>query len=288
MYTIFSCPKEFTSLFGIIQRNAINSWLKLSPKPNIILFGIENEDIKNEFNDKNITYLPIKDYNEYETPYINKIFESAIENSTTDALCYVNSDIILFNDFPKTVANLIANKKYFGVGRRYNVEIQEILNFNDQNKIRNHYLNSTDLDIYTGSDYFIFNKHSIKNIPSFLIGRTCWDNWLMYYAAKNKLNLTDCSSEIECLHQKHDYSHIKTNTNNHYKGIEREYNFKQLGGIEKIYDIRDADFLLKNTKLEKNYSIISIFIKFLRKSKLLFLKEFLYVKKNSIMKFFSK
>ena len=60
MYTIFSCPKEFTSLFGIIQRNAINSWLKLSPKPNIILFGIENENIKNEFNDENITPLQIE------------------------------------------------------------------------------------------------------------------------------------------------------------------------------------------------------------------------------------
>lgn len=288
MFTIFSCPKDFTSLFGIIQRNAINSWLKLSPKPNIILFGIENENIKNEFNDENITYLPIKDFNEYETPYINKIFESAIENSVTDALCYVNSDIILFNDFPKTVENLIAQKKYFGVGKRYNVEIQKILNFSDQNKIRDYYLNNAELDSYSGSDYFIFNKYSIKNIPSFLIGRTCWDNWLMYYASKNDLNLTDCTSNILCIHQKHDYSHIKTSTNNHYKGIEREYNFKQLGGTDKLYDIRDSNYLLKNQTLKKNYSFESIFHKFLRKTKLLLLKETLYLKKKSLINFFSK
>ncbi len=96
MYTIFSCPKEFTSLFGIIQRNAIKSWLNLRPKPNIILFGIENEEIKKEFNDDNITFLPIEFLNEYNTPYISKIFETAMEVSKTETLCYVNSDIILF------------------------------------------------------------------------------------------------------------------------------------------------------------------------------------------------
>ena len=288
MYTIFSCTKDFNSLFGIIQRNAINSWLKLSPKPNIILFGIEDESIKKEFKDKNITFLPIKDCNEYGTPFVNKIFESAIKNSSTDALCYVNSDIILFNNFPKTIKNLITQKKYFGVGRRHNVEIQEILDFNNQEQIYNYYLSNSNLDSYTGSDYFIFNKYTIKNIPSFLIGRTCWDNWLMYYAATNKLNLTDCSNSIKCIHQKHDYSHIKTNKDNHYKGIEREYNFKQLGGIDKIYDVRDCDFLFENDIVKKNYSIKSILVRFLRKSKILLLKEKLHIKITSIKKFYLK
>lgn len=273
MYTIFSCPKDFTSLFGIIQRNAINSWLTISPKPNIILFGIENEDLKKEFSDDSITFLPINDYNEYGTPYINKIFESAIKNSTTDALCYVNSDIILFDDFPKTINNLMLQKKYFGVGQKYNIEINKKLDFKYSNDIRDYYLKNGTLDSYTGSDYFIFDRHSINNIPNFLIGRTCWDNWLMYYASANKLNLTDCTKEITCLHQKHDYSHIKTNTNNHYKGIEREYNFKQLGGIDKLYTISDSDFFLDKGKFKKNFSFRSIWHKVKRKTKILLFKE---------------
>jgi len=118
MYTIFSCPKEFTSLFGIIQRNAINSWLNLNPTPNIILFGIEDDKIKKEFDNPKITFLPIKDFNEYKTPYINKIFEAAMLYSPTDTLCYVNSDIILFDDFFSTIKNLQKKKNYFGVGGR--------------------------------------------------------------------------------------------------------------------------------------------------------------------------
>jgi len=285
MYTIFSCPKEFTSLFGIIQRNAINSWLNLNPTPNIILFGIEDDKIKKEFDNPKITFLPIKDFNEYKTPYINKIFEAAMLYSPTDTLCYVNSDIILFDDFFSTIKNLQKKKNYFGVGGRYTIEISKILDFKNKSTTINKYLNNMEIDSYHGSDYFIFNKLSIKSIPQFLIGRTCWDNWLMYYAAKNKLNLTDCTNDILCIHQNHDYSHIKSNTNNHYKGIEREHNLKQLGGIDKIYNLKDSVYFLKNGEFKKNYSINSILHKLLRKFKLLYLKEILYSKKSSLIKF---
>ena len=122
-----------------------------------------------------------------------------------------------------------------------------------------------------------------ENIPSFLIGRTCWDNWLMHYASKNDLNLTDCTSDILCIHQKHDYSHIKTSKNNHYKGIEREFNFKQLGGINKIYDIRDSTFVLKNGILKKNHSKVKFYRKFLRNIGYFFLKEKVAIMKKNII-----
>lgn len=273
MYTIFSCPKDFTSLFGIIQRNAIHSWLKLSSKPKIILFGNFEENILKEFDSENIVFLSIDDVNEYETPFINKIFEKAIQNSTTDTLCYVNSDIILFDDFSNTINILEKRKKFFGVGRRYNVDLKKLIKFENKNDFQNKFLKNIIIDKYFGSDYFIFNKNQIKNIPSFLIGRTCWDNWLMYYASKNKLDLTDCTNDIFCVHQKHDYSHIKTDTKNHYKGIERDYNLRQLGGLDKVYHIRDCKFILKNKEIKKNYSISILFHKILRKTMLLYMKE---------------
>ena len=276
MYTIFSCPKEFTSLFGIIQRNAIKSWLNLRPKPNIILFGIENEEIKKEFNDDNITFLPIEFLNEYNTPYISKIFETAMEVSKTETLCYVNSDIILFSDFSKAVINLKKNKNYFGVGRRYDIEIKNFIEFNNLENLQSDLINNCEIDSYTGSDYFIFKNKSIKQIPNFLIGRTCWDNWLIYNAFKNNLNLVDCSNDISCIHQKHDYSHIKTNTKSHYKGLEREKNLRELGGYDKIYDIRDCRYFLKNGLIKKNNSIKSITHGILRKTKYLLLKEIIF------------
>lgn len=37
MLTIFSYPKPFKGHIDVIQRNAINSWTLLNPKPEIIL-----------------------------------------------------------------------------------------------------------------------------------------------------------------------------------------------------------------------------------------------------------
>ena len=273
MYTIFSCPKDFINLFDIIQRNAINSWLNLSPKPDIILFGVEDYKIKKKFKDTCIKFVPIKHVNDYKTPFINKIFEKAIEISKTETLCYVNSDIILFNDFPQAIKNLQIKKNYFGVGRRYNVEINNLIDFSNNEQIKMNYFNKLHLDIATGSDYFIFRKNSIKNIPNFLIGRTCWDNWLIHYASINNLNLTNCTIDIFCIHQNHNYSHIKTNTAKHYKGVERNYNFKQLGGIEKLYTINDCHYYLKNGYLKIDLSFRHLTFFLLRKLKFLYLKE---------------
>jgi len=276
MFTIFSCPKEFSSLFGIIQRNAINSWLNLNPTPKIILFGVENEEIKKEYNHDSISFVSIEDLNEYKTPYINKIFEKAMSLSITDTLCYVNSDIILFNDFNNTINNISKIKNYFGVGQRYNLDLDRVIDFKNFDFLNKNFFDQATLDSYTGSDYFIFNKDTIKNIPNFLIGRTCWDNWLIYYASINNLNLIDCTNDIFCVHQKQDYSHIKTDTKNHYKGIERDYNLRQLGGLDKLYHIRDCKFILKNKEIKKNYSISILFHKILRKTMLLYMKEKIY------------
>ncbi|MFZ0637415.1 MAG: hypothetical protein WAM08_17985, partial [Candidatus Acidiferrales bacterium] len=41
MLTLFAMPKPFEGHIGIIQRNAITSWTRLTPQPEIILFGDE-------------------------------------------------------------------------------------------------------------------------------------------------------------------------------------------------------------------------------------------------------
>ena len=41
MFTIFTIPKPFQGHIGTIQRNAIQSWTLLHPRPEIILFGSE-------------------------------------------------------------------------------------------------------------------------------------------------------------------------------------------------------------------------------------------------------
>ena len=40
--TILAMPKPFKGHIGVIQRNAITSWTKFEPRPEIFLFGHED------------------------------------------------------------------------------------------------------------------------------------------------------------------------------------------------------------------------------------------------------
>src|ERR1700683_3208554 len=39
--TIFATPKKFDGHIGLIQRNAIASWIRMNPAPEVILFGTD-------------------------------------------------------------------------------------------------------------------------------------------------------------------------------------------------------------------------------------------------------
>ena len=59
MLTIFGIPKSFEGHNKIIQRNAIQSWLKLCPKCEIILFGDDEGvlETSNELGVKHIQFI---------------------------------------------------------------------------------------------------------------------------------------------------------------------------------------------------------------------------------------
>ena len=103
-----------------------------------------------------------------------------------------------------------------------------------------------------GIDYFVFNKKTFFKLKEFLIGRTCWDNWMIYECYKRKFKLIDASLDVNCFHQNHDFSHIKSsNQNTHYKGTEREYNYKLSGGHKNLFNIEDSNYFFYNGSIKK-------------------------------------
>ncbi len=101
MITLIAVPKSFIGHIGTIQTNAILSWTKLRPEPEIILMG-DDEGVK-EFAEKfNLRYIPEIKKNEYGTPLYNSIFREAEKAASHDWLCHITSDVILTGDFIKT------------------------------------------------------------------------------------------------------------------------------------------------------------------------------------------
>src|SRR3989344_8105736 len=102
MLTIFASPKAFRGHFAIIQENAILSWTKIKPKPEIILFGGDKgvDQIAKKYRVKHIAAVK---KNEKGTPILSDIFNKARKAAKNKILCYVNADIILPPDFSKKV-----------------------------------------------------------------------------------------------------------------------------------------------------------------------------------------
>ena len=97
---------------------------------------------------------------------------------------------------------------------------------------------------FTSSDIFIASKDIWRQIaremPLFLLGRFCWDNWLHAYAERKKFNKLNCTDELLLLHCEHGYAHIEGQEN----AINRDaasirYNVRLLGR-NTVPDITDT------------------------------------------------
>jgi hypothetical protein len=226
MITFFTIPKPFNGIYDIIQKNAILSWQKLTPKCEIIVFGDDPSVIQfaNHIDVKCITNFKS---NEYGTPLLDDIWQSAKSISSNDTICYINSDIILFPDFAEKIRT-IKFKEFLIAGRRWDINIDELIDFKSDwvSTLKNMIEQKGLLHAETGVDYFLFPKFIMPEMPPFAIGRGWWDNWLIHYFRKNKIPVID-GTNIMTIHQNHDYSHVKSvMKGTSEKGLERTHNGK--------------------------------------------------------------
>ncbi len=248
MLTIFTLPKPFTGHSAIIQRNAIQSWLRLQPKPQVILCGQDEgiADTTREFGLQHIADIPT---NNYGTPLISATFAQAQAAAHSDLVCYINCDIILLQDFISAIQSLHF-KEYLMVGRRWNLDIQEPLNFSApecENDLRRKVDREGSLMAPTGSDYFVFFKHTLGEMPPFVVGRPGWDNWMIYNARIRGLPVVDATAACLAIHQNHDYRHVHNAYQaNAYEGPEADHNLKLMGGNRTRFNITDATYVLRN------------------------------------------
>src|SRR3989344_9297287 len=189
MLTIFTSPKSFKGKFAIIQENAIASWCQLRPKCQIILIGNDfgTAKIAKKYRLTNIKKVA---RNKFGTPLLPDIFKKAYEVAKFKKLAYVNCDIILTDDFTKAIKQ-IKLSKFFLTGRRWNLNVKSELEFKNgwQEKLKSRVLKEGRLDRYGANDYFVFTPKIDFEMPDFALGRTAWDNWLVYKARRLKINL---------------------------------------------------------------------------------------------------
>jgi hypothetical protein len=249
--TIFTAPKAFKDAhISIIQRNAIQSWQTLGPDVQIILMG-NDEGIAETAAELRVSHRPDVGCNALGTPLISSMFNLARQANDSPLLLCINADIILIPGFVE-LAQMIAYKAglFLAIGQRWDLDLREPLSFDAG------WVDRLSLDVQqrgrlhpaVGSDYFVFPRPCYINIPDFVIGRSAWDNWMIYDARRKNLPVIDLTSSALVVHQDHDYGHLPGGKPP-YHLPETLNNIRLAGGRRAIFYISDANLMLKDGRL---------------------------------------
>jgi hypothetical protein len=226
MITFFCSAKPFRGRTAIQQRNAINSWLRVGPEVEVILFG-NDEGVAEICAEYQLVAVPDVACNEFGTPLLSDMYARAQEYGKFPLLCYINTDIILLEDFAVAAKMLAKHQTPFVMtGRRIDVDFCCGLNFetNWRAEVRAAARERGVPGATVCLDYFLFRRGAIPSMPSFAIGRPAWDNWLIMDVRRRGIDLIDASRMVAPIHQNHDYSHVPLAKGIDWEGPEADRN----------------------------------------------------------------
>jgi len=210
--TILAIPKAFEGHFGLIQGNAARSWARLTPRPEIILFGSDagTAEMAAEIGAKHVPDIATSPSG---APMLDDLLGRGQQLAKGQVVCFVNADIILTPSWMRAVQTAAAwRSRFLLVGRRWNFDLLEPLDFSIPSwaedlvgRAQREGTQATNMFI----DYFVFPRGLFIDIPPFVIGRPGYDNWLLWRARQRGVALIDASAAAPVVHQNHDYAHIK-------------------------------------------------------------------------------
>jgi hypothetical protein len=239
--TIFTAPKPFTDPhIATIQRNALASWRALGPDVRVVLHG-NDPGIAEAAAEFGLAHEPDVACNENGIPIIGDMFRRTRQLTDAPVLAIVNADIIVLPDFLETAR--LAHERYSPfllVGRRWNLDITNPLNFDPgwEAVFRARIARDGVLEDFTASDYFVFSRDTVTDIPDFTIGRAGWDNWMIFNALHQPWQVLDTTASITVVHQNHDYAHLPGGQP-HYRHPDSARNVDLGGGDRQMYDQTD-------------------------------------------------
>ena len=256
MFTLFTIPKSFKGHISVIQRNAIQSWKRLHPEIEIILFGTDEgtAEVSREFG---LRHQPHVERNEYGTILLHSVFLKAQQVARYDAVCYVNCDILLLDDFCSALRTVTAaHKEFLMVGQRTDVDIFNPWPYTRptwQAELREFAARHGKMRPPNWIDYFAFSRGLYgADLPPFAIGRTHWDDWLVWKVLTAEKPVVDVTPVVFAIHQNHDYNHHPQGEAGVWKGLEAARNAQLAGGWKNLRTIAHASEILDSNGLRPN------------------------------------
>jgi hypothetical protein len=253
--TFFAVPKPFRGHIDLIQRNAVESWLRAFPGCQVMLLA-DDEGTAEAAAQLGTAHVPDVARNEFGTPLLNYVFAIAQRCAEHDVLCYVNADIVLTSDLRDAVTSVLQRTtKFLLMGSRIDIDIGGRIDFQSaswQNDLRSFARRSGKRRSAEWIDYFVFPRGLYRDVPPFAIGRTAFDNWLLWRAHSLGAVLVDASDVVVAVHQNHDYAHHPDGERGLWGGVEAARNRALIGTSRRCFFISDATHRLTSKGLRRN------------------------------------
>jgi hypothetical protein len=260
MITLFSVPCGFVGYRNIIQRNALNTWIRLRPRPEIILLG-NDPGVAEAAREFDCIHIPDVAVSPRGRPILNDVFTKAGKASSNGLLCWMNADMM----FLHLSEAIIRCGREFGsdflmVGGRVNVQLDREWAFGQgwEEELCKFTYHTGRRHGLGGMDYFAFrNGDLFKSMLDFYVGVPYWDNWTLAYAL-TQVPVVDATLVVAAIHQEHerDARHgyeSKTGYQDEWDDYKHNEDlFKKHAKYSRRADISDATWVLDDEELYCN------------------------------------
>jgi hypothetical protein len=241
--TIFSVPKPFEGRIGEIQRRALASWAALDRGSVQVLLLGDEPGTAAAAREAGAEHVPELARTDHGTPRLDSAFAAADGAAQHPLRCFVNADVVLYDDLPEAAARLRQQaERFLLVGQTLDV---------DEAGSRADALAHGRRRGAAALDYFVFPAGLYPDVPPFAIGRACFDNWLVWRARRDAI-VVDATADVVAAHQRHDYAHVAGGKEEAYYGEEAARNLALAGGKSRLYTLHDASHVLRGGRLRRN------------------------------------
>ena len=231
----------------MIQRNALNSWMRLHADVEVILFG-DDAGAEDAARELGLRHEPRVERNQFGSKRVDYMFARAQEIARHDTLCFCNCDIILLPEFCAAVERVRGrHERFLMVGRRWDTDIREALDFGDPRwsaRVKELAHEQGLQQPGWSVDYFAFRRGFYGQMPALVIGRVWWDHWLVWKARAEGAAVVDVSEVVTAIHQNHDYAYHPAGAAGVWTDEQAKENYKLAGGRWHLRTIDDATHLL--------------------------------------------
>jgi len=243
--TVLASPKPFLGEFARIQERALESWRRIHPSVELILYG-NCPGVKEAAARHGASHVPTIGSSASGAPLFDAIARHAKEQARHERHIYLNADILLPPDLLARIA-LVPAVRCLISGERIDLaqDVQWDPSLNWQMQF-DHLSRSGRAQPHgkTGMDYFIFPRGLWDGLQELIVGRGGYDNALLAFCLRRQIPVVDATPAVAILHQWHGFSHVPGGRAEVRQGQEAQLNRARHDLACAPPDIADADWVL--------------------------------------------